>query len=224
MSTETDQFAVPDGEYLDMVNTLHDYSATTEVAARLGIIAGDNTTFTTLLAPFVAIMLVMANKNAVNKIMTQKRDSTRAALTAFLRKFVAKWYYANLAATPNDILAAALWARSDSRIIHEGSAIEMTTMIVDSITGHMFQIAVKNQAGYAAKPANIVFMRVRYFMGADAPAEPADFQKMKDFSKHPIVLALPATLAGQEITISSCYVDAQGNEGPYCVVVKTNVT
>ena len=72
------------------------------------------------------------------------------------------------------------------------------------------------------------FVRVRYFVvvttGLVVPADPADFAKFTDNSKHPIVLTLPAAQAGMPIAISSCYVDAQGNEGPYSNVVTLNIS
>ena len=173
-------------------------------------------------------MAAMSNKNNITKTMTQTRDTKRDAVVAFARKFALKWYYNNTAkATPTDVLNASLKEHSDVRVAHEGGAIGMTAMEVASITGHQFDVTVKDSTGSEGKPVNIVFIRVRYFVvtaGATVPAEPADFCKFIDRNKHPITLNLPATSAGLPIAISSCYVDAQGNEGLYCAVVNTHVS
>ncbi len=227
MSESKDQFSIEASLLATKLTTLVTYSAGTVVAARLGIIAGDNTELSDVVTPFVTAQAAMSNKNAVTKTMTQTRDTAQEKAVVVARRFAPKWYYNNLPATATDILNAALVPHSDAKVSHEGAAIGMPTQSVESITGHRFEVTVKDSTGSEGKPVNIVFIRVRYFVvttGLVVPAEPSDFCKFTDNSKHPIVLTLPAIQAGLPIAISSCYVDAQGVEGPYCVAVNTNIS
>ena len=228
MSTERDQFSVPDAELLTKLQTLASYSAGSAVALRLGIIAADNTNLTGVVGTFATAQGLMSNKNNVTKTMTQTRDTARDAAVAVARKFAPKWYYDNQPpATATDILNASLVAHSDVRVSHEGGTIGLPKQSVEAVTGHRFDVTVTDSTGSEGKPVNIVFIRVRYFVvttGLTAPVDPADFCKFTDNSRHPIVLILPATQAGLPIAIASCYVDAQGNEGPYSNVNNLNIS
>ena len=228
MSTENDQFTIESSLLATKLTTLVTFSAATATVTKLGISAGDNTELSGVVTPFVTAQAAMSNKNSVTKTMTQTRDTAEAKAVAVARRFVLKWYYNNQPpATASDILNASLKAHSDVRVSHEGAAIEMPTQSVDSLTGHRFDVVVRDAAGSEGKPVNIVFIRVRYFVeqvGTTAPVDPADFPKFTDNSKHPIILILPASYKGLPIAIASCYVDAQGNEGPYSHVVNTNIS
>jgi len=228
MSKEKDQFSVPDAELLTKLQALVSYSATPAVALRLGIIAGDNTSLGGLVGTFATKQGLMGNKNSITRTMTQDRDTARDAAVALARKFAPKWYYNNQPpATASDILSASLVAHADVRVSHEGAAIPLPTLGAASIAGHRFDVTVKDATGSEGKPVNIVFVRVRYFVvqaGTTKPVDPADYCKFTDNSKHPIVLTLPAGYAGLPIAIASCYVDAQGNEGPYSNVVDLNIS
>ena len=228
MSRDGDQFSGSDAELLLKLQTLASYSSGTAVAARLGIAAGDNTALGGVVTTFATAQDALSNKNNVTKTLTQTRDTARDAAVVIARKFAPKWYYNNQPpATATDILNAALVPHSDVRTSHEGAAIGMITQGVESVTGHRFEVTAKDSTGSEGKPVNIVFVRIRYFVvttGLTVPADPADFCKFTDNSKHPILLTLPAAQAGLPIAISSCYVDAQGVEGPYCAVVMTNIS
>ena len=228
MSKEKDQFSGPDADLLAKLQTLVAYSATTTVATRLGIAAGDNTALGGAVTTFATAQGALSNKNNVTKTMNQTRDTARDAAVVLARKFAPKWYYNNQPpATASDILNAALEPHSDVRTVHEGATIELPHMAVESVTGHKFDITVADSVGSEAKPVNIVFIRVRYFVvttGLTPPADPADFCKMRDYSKHPIILTLPAEQAGLPIAIAACYVDAQGNEGGFTVPITVNIT
>ncbi len=226
MSTENDQFTIESSLLATKLTTLVTFSAATATVTKLGISAADNTELSGMVTPFVAAQAAMSNKNSITKTMTQTRDTAEAKAVAVARKFVKKWYYDN-DADATDVLNADLAAHSDVRTSHEGAAIGMPTMDVEHQTGHRFSITIKDAAGSQGKPVNIVFIRVRYFVvstGLTVPTDPADFCKFTDNSRHPIVLILPAAQAGLPIAISSCYVDAQGNEGPYSAVVNTNIS
>ena len=227
MSKEKDQFSVEASKLATNLTTLVTYSATPATVTKLGISAADNTELSGVVTPFVTAQAALSNKNAVTKTMTQTRDTAEAKAVAVARRFAPKWYYNNIKADATDVLNAALEPHSDVRVTHEGAAIEMPTQSVDSLTGHRFDVVVKDATGSEGKPVNIVFIRVRYFVeqvGTTAPVDPADFCKFTDNSKHPIVLTLAAGNKGLPIAIASCYVDAQGNEGPYSHVVNTNIS
>ena len=227
MSTENDQFTIESSLLATKLTTLVTFSAAMATVTKLGISAGDNTELSGVVTPFVTAQAALSNKNSVTKTMTQTRDTAEAKAVAVARRFALKWYYNNSKADATDVLNASLKAHSDVRVSHEGSAIGMTAMVVESKTGHQFDVTVKDSTGSEGKPVNIVFIRVRYFVvlpGTTAPVDPADFCKFIDRNKHPIILTLPATSAGLPIAISSCYVDAQGNEGLYCDAVNTHVS
>ena len=100
-------------------------------------------------------------------------------------------------------------------------------MHVEPMSGHRFDVIVLDATTYKAKPVNIVFFRVRYFVvttEAILPPAPANYPQFVDTSKQPIILTFPDEQAGLPIAISVCYVDAQGVEGPYCAVVHTNIS
>lgn len=227
MSKVQDQYAIAGAKLAVKLNTITTYSALPAVALRLGIIAGDNTALSDVVGPFVAAENALVNKNAVTAAMTQTRDTAQEKALIVVRWFAPKWYYNNQAATATDILNADLEPHSDVRTSHQGASIEMPIMEVEPISGHRFQINVRDSLGNKGKPVNIVFIRIRYFVvvtGTTIPVAPEDFYKFTDNSRSAIVLSLPATNAGLQIAISSCYVDAQGVEGPYCAVVTTNIS
>ena len=227
MSKKKDQFSVASHLLAAKLTTLVKYSTTTEVAERLGIIPADNKELSDAVTPFVAAENLMSNKSVVTMAMTQTRDTAEEKAVEVARRFSPKWYYNNGAATATDILNAALEPHSEVRISHEGAAIEMNVMKIESMSGHRFCVTVRDSIGYIGKPVNIVFIRVRYFVvrvGTTIPAAAADFCKFIDSSKHTIILALSADDAGLQIAIASCYVDAQGVEGPYCAMVITNIS
>jgi len=227
MSESKDQFSISSPLLATKLTTLVNYSAEAATVTKLGISAADNTELSGVVTPFVTAENALGNKNAVTKAMTQTRDTAEAKAVTVARKFAPKWYYNNLSADATDILNAGLVAHSDAKVTHEGGVIGMPALSVDSISGHRFDVTVKDSTGSEGKPVNIVFIRVRYFVvttGLVVPADPADFCKFTDNSRHPIVLTLPAAQAGLPIAISTCYVDAQGNEGPYSNVVTLNIS
>ena len=227
MSKEKDQFSIDSATLAVNLTTLVTYSALPAVATRLGISTADNLELSGVVTPFVTAQAALSNRNSVTITMNQTRDTAEEKAVAVARRFAPKWYYNNLPATATDILNAALEQHSDVRTKLKGATIALPRMAVESQTGHKFNIVVSDSLGSQGKPVNVVFIRVRYFVevaGTTAPVEPADFCKFIDNSSHPILLRLPAAQAGLGIAISSCYVDAQGIEGPYTVVVNTNIS
>jgi len=227
MSTERDQFSIEGSLLATKLTTLVNYSAEPATVAKLGITAADNTELSGVVTPFVTAQNALVNKSSNTTTMTKTRDIAEAKVLVVVRKFALKWYYNNLLADATDVLKASLTAHSDVRVSHEGAAIPIPTLGAKAVAGHRFDVTVKDATGSEGKPVNIVFVRVRYFVvqaGTTAPVDPADFCKFTDNSRHPIVLTLPAAQAGLPIAISSCYVDAQGVEGPYSNVVNLNIS
>ena len=227
MKESKDQFSIESSLLATMLTTLVTFSATVATVAKLGISATDNTELSGVVTPFVTAQAAMSNKNSITKTMTTTRDTAEMKAVAVARKFVLKWYYDNTKADATDVSNASLKEHSDARVSHEGASIGIPTLDAVSIAAHRLDVTVKDAVGSEGKPVNIVFIRVRYFVvttGLVVPAEPSDYCKFTDNSKHPIVLTLPATQAGLPIAISSCYVDAQGNEGPYSNVVTLNIS
>ena len=227
MSKLKNQFSAASHKLAANLTTLATYSASAEVVERIGILPADNKALSDVVTPFVAAENKMTNKSVVTMAMTQTRDTAQEKAVEVARWFAPKWYYNNKAATATDILNAALEPHSGDRVSHEGAAIEMNVMKIESKSGHRFSLIIRDSIGNVAKPVNIVFIRVRYFVvrvGTTIPAGAADFCKFIDSSKHSIVLTLPADDAGLQIAIASCYVDAQGIEGPYCAMVTTNIS
>ena len=228
MSTERDQFSIEGSLLATKLTTLVTYSALPATGLKLGITAADNTELSGVVTPFVTAQNALVNKSSNTTTMTKARDIAEAKALVVARKFALKWYYNNLLADATDVLKASLTAHSDVRVSHEGAAIPIPTLGAKAVEGHRFDVTVKDPVGSEGKPVNIVFVRVRYFVvtttGLAVPVDPADFCKFTDNSKHPIVLTLPAGYAGMPISISSCYVDAQGNEGAYSNVVDLNIS
>jgi len=228
MSTENDQFTIESSLLATKLTALVTFSAAPATVTKLGIGAGDNTELSGVVGPFVTAQAAMSNKNSITKTMTTARDIAEAKAVAVARKFVLKWYYNNTKADATDVSNASLKEHSDVRVSHEGAAIPIPTLGAKTVEGHRFDVTVKDPVGSEGKPVNIVFVRVRYFVvtttGLVVPVDPADFCKFTDNSRHPIVLTLPAVQAGMPIAISSCYVDAQGIEGPYSNVVNLNIS
>jgi|GEM_PF-799428 len=229
MSTERDQFSIEGSLLATKLTNLVNYSALPATSLKIGISAADNTELSGVVTPFVTAQNALVNKSSNTTTMTKARDIAEAKALVVARKFVLKWYYNNLLADATDVLKASLTAHSDVRVSHEGAAIPIPTLGAKAVEGHRFDVTVKDPVGSEGKPVNIVFVRVRYFVvvttGLAVPVDPADFAKFTDNSKHhPIVLTLPAAQAGLPIAISSCYVDAQGNEGTYSNVVTLNIS
>ena len=223
MTTDTDQFTGSDEEYDTLVNQIY-----TEIdglaAPGIGVPAGTMTDYEALLSPFNASWLIAKNK--ANCTKTQHTDflTKRASLTAFLRPFVKMWLYDNALATDAIITATGMKLHSDTRTSHAGAPSEIPVQALKPQDGHTIEVNIRTATGNIGKPVGVHCTRVRYFMGPNPPADPADYPKFQDYTRYPMELVLPAINAGQEISIASCYVSEVGSiEGRYCAAVSINV-
>jgi hypothetical protein len=223
MTADTDQFTGSETEYDTLVNQIY-----TEIegltAPGIGVPAATMTAYDALLAPYNASWLIAKNK--ANCTKTQHADylTKRGNLTDFLRPFVKMWLYDNTLATDAIITATGMRLHSDTRTSHAGAPSEIPVMEVTAAAAHTIDVSIHTSTGNIGKPVGVHSTRVRYFIGATPPAEPADYPKFQDFTKNPMALVLPAANAGEEITIAACYVSETGSvEGRYCNEVTLNV-
>ena len=125
--------------------------------------------------------------------------------------------------TASIITGLGLKPHSTDRINHQGVPTIKPFFAASPNNNHGFACKILSDLLKAAKPDGVSIMRIRYFLGAGAPIDPAKFTSFKDFGKQPIVLALTADDAGKPIAMAACYVNANGDEGPYSTVIVTMV-
>lgn len=223
MAHTPDQFDVSDEEYDTRVNQIYDELTTAPIPA-IGIPTGTMTAYNALLVPFNASWLIAKNK--ANCTKTQQTDflNKRASLTEFVRPFVNMWLYDNDNCSDAIITSTGLRLHSTTRTSHAGAPSEIPVQALKPQDGHTIEVSIRTATGNIAKPVGVHCTRVRYFIGATPPADPADYTKFQDYTRYPMELVLPAINAGQEISIASCYVSEVGSiEGKYCKAVSTNV-
>jgi hypothetical protein len=223
MSQQKDQFDGPDEEYDTLVNQIYDFLTTAPIPA-IGIPSGTMTDYLALLTPFNTSWGIVKTKSTATEAHRTTFHTNRGNLTTFLRTFVKMWLYDNVLATDTMITSTGMRLHSTSRISHNGAPADTPVQGLTPITGHRFDVNIRTVAGKIGKPDGVHLIRVRYFLGEGAPADPAKFASFQDFTRNPILLILAAENAGQKITIASCYVSGTGAiEGNYCTVIITNV-
>lgn len=223
MAHTPDQFDCSDEDFDTLANQIY-----TEIQGLptpgIGVPAATMTAYDALLIPFNASWLIAKNKANCTKTQHTTYLTNRAKLTNFLRPFVQMWVYDNVACSDDVITATGLRLHSGTRTGHGGQPAEIPVMGVTPAAGHTIDVNIRTATGGIGKPVGVHCARVRYFIGATPPADPAEFTKFKDFTKNPMILILPAINAGEEITIASCYVsESDAIEGRYCDPISINV-
>lgn len=223
MSSTKDQFDISDSLFNILVNLI--YNTLTAVGApALGIPAGVFTDFLALLTPWNTIYAITKTRSTSTATNRVTRDEKKKALSDYLRTFVKKWLYDNMPPCTDTIITSlGLKPHSTERINHQGVPTTKPIYAAAPNNNHGFACKILTDLLKAAKPVGVSIMRIRYFLGAGAPINPTKFTSFKDFSKQPIVLALTADEAGQAIAMAACYVNANGDEGPYSTVIVTIV-
>lgn len=217
---QIDQFAVSDAEYDVKANTILKESKL--LAKDLNILADDITNLDGLVKLWndgYAITKVAAQATPVD---FAKKEANRETLTKFLRPYVQKYFYNNKGVTDAIIVKAGLRLHSDSKTKY-GTPTEIPSFSITPLVGNSIGLVVRNEQGKKAKPAGVQFIRVRYFVGEDAPAEPDEFSKFKDFTSHPITIQFDKAQAGKNLTLAVCYVGTNASEGGYGLVVEVKV-
>ena len=223
MASLKDQFDIEDALFDVLVNLI--YNTLSVVGAPvLGIPTTVFASYLALLTPWNTIYEITKVKSGTTPTDRVARDKAKANLTDFLRLFVKKWLYDNMPPCTNVIIKSlGLKPHSLSRTSHAGIPVIKATFRTVPNANHGFDCLVLDTAGKKAKPEGVAIIRVRYFVGEDAPANPALFTSFRDYSKQPITLPVGIEAAGLPIAMASCYVNASGQEGPYSTVVVTKV-
>lgn len=218
-----DQFNIEDKLFNVLVHLI--YSTLTAVGAPvLSIPALQFTEFLALLSAWTEIYDITKIKSGTTPTNRITRDGAKADLTDFLRLFVKKWLYDNMPpCTATIITSLGLKPHAVTRTSYTGRPTIKATFAAKPNENHGFDCKVLDDSGKLAKPQGVSIIRIRYFMGVDAPINPAKFTSFRDYSKQPIVLPLTIEEAGQPIAMASCYVNASGEEGPYSTVIVTTV-
>ncbi len=168
-----------------------------------------------------AITKIKSNTTPTNRVA---KNTAKLILTDFLRILVQKWLYKNMPPCNAEIITSCgLKPHSTTRTSHQGLPLQHPYFIAKPNENHGFDCSVKNESGMIAKPDKVAIMRIRYFIGDNAPPDPAKFTSFQDYSRVPIVLNLTTESAGETITMACCYVNEAGGEGPYSIIIVTKV-
>ena len=218
-----DQFNIEDSLFNILVVLI--YGTLTAVGApALGIPTLVFTEYLALLSAWTEIYDITKVKSGTTPTNRVTRDGAKADLTDFLRLFVKKWIYDNMPpCTAAIITSLGLKPHATTRTSHKGVPTIKPAFTAKPTDNHGFACKVLDASGNAAKPEGVSIMRIRYFLGAGAPINPAKFTTFNDYSKQPIGLLLTIDDAGLPIAMASCYVNASGQEGPYSTVIITTV-
>lgn len=223
MSQKNDQFEGSNEDYDTLVNQIYKEIMGLPTPG-IGVPAATMTAYNALLLPFNSSWLIAKSKTNSTKTQQTTFLTNRSKLTAFLRPFVLMWLYDNDNCSDDVITATGMRLHSDSRISRKGAPTEIPVMGLTPEKGHSINVNIRTATGGIGKPTGVHCTRIRYFVGATPPADPAEFSKFADFTANPMILILPAAIAGQEITIAACYVSESGAvEGRYCSEISINV-
>ncbi len=216
-----DQFRLADPDFDVFQDGVKSYSITKKT--ELAISVSNITNITSKSADWSAFFAISKNKKTASQVDNENTRAMKSKYIQFLRPFVKQCFYDNPLATNADILAAGLQTHSESR---ERSAIvsdEVPSVTAEPKAGHVMLFHCLNAAGKVAKPAKMVFLRVKWFAGADAPTDPTLFTCFKDFSAHPVQITFNAADAGKPLAFAVCYVTKKGPEAPFTTIVHTMV-
>lgn len=217
----SDQIDLPNEKFDTLQETVYTYSDTNKT--RLGIIASIMITFLALRTSWISLWGQSKDKKNSTQVDRENTSAIKAKYVTFLRTFVKQNYYDNPAATTADILAAGLKPHASHHPLGKQSSTEVPAVTVTPMKGHLLNVSCMNSKGSIAKPDKIVFIRIKWFMGAVVPTNPSLFTFFSDFTKHPIQLAFEAEDQGKPLAIIVCYINKDGSESTYCPVINTIV-
>jgi len=162
-------------------------------------------------------------KKTANQVDNENTAAIKSKFSQFLRPFLKQYFYDNPLVSDADIIEAGL--RPHSTSLQRSSIVSGVIPDVTSEpkVGHKLNFTCLNPAGKKIKPKKIVFIRVKYHVGANAPTDPVMFTMFKDFSAHPIQITFDAADAGKPLVYSVCYVTNKGPEAPFTNIVTTTV-
>ena len=162
-------------------------------------------------------------KKMANQVDNENTAAIKSKYSQFLRPFLKQYFYDNPLVSDADIIEAGL--RPHSTSLQRSSIVsgEIPDATSDPKAGHKLNFTCLNAAGKKSKPKKIIFFRVKYHVGADAPTDPVMFTRFKDFSAHPILITFDAADAGKPLAYSLCYVTSKGPEASFTNIVTTTV-
>ena len=182
------------------------------------------TKYLSLLKSWNKTYSITKNKNNTTPTNRVAKNTAKLNLTDFLRILVQKWLYKNMPPCNAEIITSCgLKPHSTTRSSHQGLPLQQPYFGAKPNVNHGFDCSVKNESGLIAKPDRVAIVRIRYFTGENAPLDPAKFTNFQDYSRVPIILGLLAESVGETITMSCCYVNESGGEGPYSTLIITKV-
>jgi hypothetical protein len=220
MPTTPDQFAVSDAEFTVTVNNNLKYCTANQ--ADLGISKKDLDTYTLKNTVWNSSWEKAKDPSHATVVDVAAKNDAKTDLLKFLRPFVKKVFYNNPDISDSMILDAGLRPHSKTKTSY-GKPKETPTFEVVPLAANTLQIITRNEQGKKSKPAGVLLIRTRYFIGENPPSDPADFPKFVDATKNPIKIFFNKADAGKDLTIAICYVGNNGVEGAYGIVVTIKV-
>jgi len=162
-------------------------------------------------------------KKTANQVDNENTAAMKSKYIQFLRPFIKQYFYDNPVVSDADIIEAGL--HPHSRALERSNIISEEIPIVkaEPKPAHVMNYTCLNAAGKKIKPKKIVFFRVKYFVGPNAPTDPVMFTRFKDFSAHPIQITFDAADAGKPLAYAVCYVTNKGPEAPFTNIITTTV-
>jgi len=162
-------------------------------------------------------------KKTANQVDNENTAAMKSKFIEFLRPFLKQYFYDNPLVSDADIIKAGL--QPHSRALERSNIIseEIPTVKAEPKPAHAMNYTCLNAAGKKSKPKKIVFFRVKYHVGANAPTDPVMFTRFKDFSAHPIQITFDAADAGKPLAYAVCYVTNKGPEAPFTNIITTTV-
>ena len=162
-------------------------------------------------------------KKTANQVDNENTAALKSKYIQFLRPFLKQYFYDNPLVSDADIIKAGLQPHSKAFQRSSSTSDEIPDVTSIPKAGHVMDFTCLNAAGKKRKPKKIVFIRVKYHAGANAPTDPVMFTRFKDFSAHPIQITFDAADAGKPLAYAVCYVTNKGPEAPFTNIITTTV-
>jgi hypothetical protein len=220
-----DPFTMGNDAYATFINQC--YTAANANALAWGIPAPELAALLAVLTPFNTAWAISKNKTTATTVDRQTTKTARTALTSVGRLFVQKWILLNTLMTDADIKSCGLDPRDKTKTAI-GIPQTQPDMYLKPLTSHNIKGSFKQPAGEdgsskRGKPAGVKAVKVAYFVGANPPLEPRDYNRFVTFTTTEGTIAFSASDAGQPVIIAACWVNEKMEEGDYCEPQTLNV-
>jgi hypothetical protein len=220
-----DPFNTGNAAYDTFINQC--YAAANANALAWGIPVNELAALLAVLTPFNVAWAISKNKSTATSVDRETTKIARAALTSVGRPFVQKWIQLNDQMSDADVISCGVEPRDKTKSA-VGVPETEPDMYLKPLTSHNIRGSFKQPAGEdgsskRGKPAGVKSVKVAYFIGANAPAEPRDYGKFISFTSTLGTISFDAADAGQPVTIAACWVNDKMEEGDYCEPQTLNV-